>query len=247
MLSLLLGMHPPRLAAAELVRWCALFDVDERAARTALSRMTGVGEVRASDAVYELGSRVLERQRRQDVAVADESPTQSWDGSWWIRVVTADDRTARSRAALRAEMAAAHFAEQREGVWTRPRNPPSDGNAPTAQAADALAQCRTWVAEPVDDPGELAAALWDLGVLGDGANDALHRLDEARRMLGRDGSPAIPAAFRAGAEALVHLRADPRLPAALVPQPWPADALRAAYRDYQPEFAAAVRAWRRGS
>src|SRR5882724_2047833 len=118
MLSLLLGMHPPRLPAAELVRWCALFDVDQRAARTALSRMAAADEVRASEAVYELGTRVLERQRRQDVALAGGSAGERWDGTWWVRVVTADARSARARAAMRTQMAMAHFAEQREGVWT---------------------------------------------------------------------------------------------------------------------------------
>ena len=51
-------------------------------------------------------------------------------------------------------------------------------------------------------------------------------------------------AFEAGAAVLTHLRADPLLPVALCPAPWPGDRLRAAYAEYQQRVrVAAVREW----
>ena len=50
-------------------------------------------------------------------------------------------------------------------------------------------------------------------------------------------------AFEAGAAVLTHLRADPLLPEALCPTPWPGDRLRAAYAEYRFAFAPAVRDW----
>lgn len=235
-LSLLLGMHPPRLAAAELVRWCGLFGLEEGAARTALSRMAARGELRAADGRYELAGRVLARQREQDAALA---PTAApWTGEWLVAVVTADDRSAASRAALRAELSAAHYAEQREGVWTRP------DNLKASPMPERDRQCRLWRAEPDGDPRRLAAALWDLAGWAETARALAAALELHVDALDGRGAAAIPDAFRAGAAVLQHVRHDPLLPRELLARDWPGTRLRAAYADYQPRFAAAVRAWR---
>jgi phenylacetic acid degradation operon negative regulatory protein len=243
MLSLLLGMHPPRLPAAELVRWCALFGVDEGTARTALSRMASRGEVRGADGVYELAGRTLRRQADQDVALLHDDATRPWDGTWTVAVVTAGERTAAARARLRAELDTARFAEQREGVWTRPRNL----DAAEDPGPETHAQCRTWHARPGDDARELAGALWDLDGWAARALDATAALERAVDELERSAAAAIPDAFRAGAAALLVVRADPRLPVEQLPARWPGAGLREAYARYQPAFAAATRAWRRGA
>ena len=67
--SLLLGMHPPRLASSRLVRWCSLFGISEGTARVALSRMVERGELTAEAGVYELAGAVRRRQSAQDWAL----------------------------------------------------------------------------------------------------------------------------------------------------------------------------------
>lgn len=236
MLSLLLGMHPPRLAAADLVRWCALFGVAGGTARTALSRMAASGELRADRGRYELAGRVLGRQRQQDAALAPA--VGEWSGDWVVAVVTADERSAAARAALRSELGGAHYVEQREGVWTRP------DNLAGWRLPERDRQCRLWHARPDGDPADLARALWDVDAWAATARVLAGELDGQRDALARGGAAAIPDAFRAGARVLGHVRRDPLLPLALLPRHWPGDRLRCAYGEYQPRFAAAVRDWR---
>jgi len=50
--SLLLGMHPPRMRAALLVRWCAHLGIPEGTTRVALSRMVTAGELTINDGRY---------------------------------------------------------------------------------------------------------------------------------------------------------------------------------------------------
>jgi phenylacetic acid degradation operon negative regulatory protein len=50
-------------------------------------------------------------------------------------------------------------------------------------------------------------------------------------------------AFVAGAAVLVHVRADPLLPAQLLPTAWPGPTLRATYRRFRDTYAATARSW----
>src|SRR6516162_6081881 len=97
--SLLLRSRPPRMRAARLVQWCALFGVSEGTARVALSRMVERGELRAHDGVYELVGRVRGRASAQDWSL-DPKP-QRWKGDWRTAFVVAPARASADRAALR--------------------------------------------------------------------------------------------------------------------------------------------------
>src|SRR5260221_7438598 len=77
-LSLLLGTHPPELPVRDLLRAVEPLGVAASTLRAALSRMVAAGDLRSTDAVYRLSDRLLERQRRQDIAVHPE--TRPWDG-----------------------------------------------------------------------------------------------------------------------------------------------------------------------
>lgn len=242
MLSLLLGMHPPRLTAARLVRWCELFGVGEGTTRVALSRMVKAGELITADGVYRLTGRQQIRQSTQDFVLRPEFA--AWDGAWSVGVVTAE-RTAAQRVELRSAMRALRFAEQREGVWTRPDNLPRR-SAPDDAWAAVDAQCYLWRAQPEGDASALASQMWGLDEWARAARDAAGSLTAATVALGQ-GVPAIADGFRSGAAALGHLRTDPLLPVALLPPRWPGDDLRRAYREFQPAFAAAVRDWFRST
>ncbi len=188
--------------------------------------------------------RVRARSTEHDVALSPP-PGAAWDGTWIVAVVTADARSSDARAALRRELRHARYAEQREGVWCRPDNLPDDPAAGSFAARDR--QCRIWRARPDGDARELAVALFAPAEWNARAVELDSWLRRATTSIeaARDGNagPAIADAFLAGTRTLAHLRADPLLPAALLPHGWHGDALRRAYESFQPSFEHSVAAW----
>ena len=242
--SLLLGMQPPRLPGALLVRWCGAFGVAEGTARVAMSRMVDRGELRADDGVYELAGRVRARQAPQDWSIEPE--LGRWTGDWRLAAVTSAARAAADRAALRDAFRQLRFAEYREGLWCRPDNLPRVA-APEGAWTVAEAQCAFWTGRPEDDAPALAEELFDGPAWADAAHQLTDRLDDATRALRAPSDDDLANAFMAGAAALAHIRHDPLLPPALRPKPWPGTSLRTAYRQYQRTFAIAARAWFRAA
>lgn len=248
--SLLLGMDSPRRSGADLVRWCGLFGVPAGTARVALSRMVDAGELQATDGHYELVGRVRARSGEHDVARHPEMQSD-WDGQWVIAVVTADGRSSEARGALRHELRLARYAEQREGVWTRPDNlveAVEALGAVEARFGEREQQCRIWRGRPDGDPVELAEALFAVSEWQAQAVALDEWLRRATGLLRGGGTgAAIADAFLAGTRALAHLRADPLLPAALLPAARAGDALRRDYDEFQPRFDFAVAAWFRSA
>lgn len=222
MLSLLLGSHPDRMSAAELVRAGEHFGIPAATVRVALTRAVAAGDLErdADDPRhYVLGERLAARQRRQDEAVHDAET--AWDGGWEMAVVVVTGRTGAERAALRERLASYRLAELREGVWTRP------ANLRRARGYADESVLVTFTATPDEDPADLATGLWDLAAWA----------GEGRRLLRRLERTTAPAPRLAVAAHLVrHLAADPLLPAALLPADWPAGAMRSAYAAYQDEL-----------
>ncbi len=234
--SLLLGMREPKRSGADLVRWCGLFGVSQGTARVALSRMVDNAELRNDAGVYELVGRLRERVREHDLARAPA--LRIWNGDWLIAVVTADTRNVEDRNAIRLEMRHHHYAEQREGVWTRPDNLVSE-SMPYRDA-----QCRLWVGSPIDPQGALAEALFAPQAWALRARPLILELVRGHAALAAgDVDDGIRAAFLASTAALAHLRADPLLPNELVGAHWPGDELRDAYRQCVEEFDYAVKHW----
>jgi phenylacetic acid degradation operon negative regulatory protein len=264
--SLLLGMHPPRLRGALLVRWCERLGIAEGTARVALSRMVEAGEARSSDGHYELTGRLEGRQVTQDWSL--EPALDPWDGDWLLHIVRAGPRPAASRARLRQAATRARLAELREGVWGRPDNLPAAATA--AETAAVLAdQTDRWRGRPdgddagggrdvpalhspaVDDPARDRPAL-EVGILFDlpataaRAHELLDRLVRLTAAL-EEGDADLAEAFVVGAAALQHVRRDPLLPVDLLPDDWPMGALRLAYGRYQRAFEASVQHWFRSA
>ncbi|OQR64078.1 PaaX domain-containing protein, C- domain protein [Streptomyces maremycinicus] len=224
-LSLLLGTHPPEMAAKDLVRGVEPFGVGGSTVRASLSRMVAAGDLRRTDGVYRLSDRLLERQRRQDDAVHPD--TRAWGGEWEMAVITATGRGAAERAELRGRLGALRLAELREGVWLRPANL---GRPWPADLGGVLQHFAVRPREPAQD---LAAGLWPLDAWAGTARVLLAHVEGA-------GRPAD--LFTALAAVVRHLLADPVLPAGLLPADWPGQALRTAYGHHQRELVAAVSA-----
>lgn len=232
--STLLGLHPPVLTARVLVRSGELFGISEGTTRTALSRMVAAGELDVEDGAYRLAGRLLARQARQDVS--RKPPRWGWDGRWRMAVVVADRRSADERAALRAALLSARYAELREGVWTRPDNLP--GDRPAAPGCE-------WIKATFADPAETAASLWDLA----GWSARAAALDEAMAAwlprLRAEGAAVLAPTFVLSADVLRHLQSDPLLPRELLPRAWPGTPLRTAYDAFDRAFSDAWRDWYR--
>jgi len=238
--SLLLGMQPPKLPARRLVKWCALFGINEGAARTALSRMLERGELAASDGVYELAGPVRRRQPAQDWSL--DPQLRKWDGNWLLGVVTSGARSADDRSILRNSARRLRMAELREGVWARPDNLPRAA-APVDAWNVADSQCEWWRSRPERDPVARVDRLFAPATWATRARRLTSHLDAATIALDPEHGDRIADAFVVGAAALAHVRADPLLPPELCGADWQGDALREAYREYQAAFAATAQQW----
>jgi phenylacetic acid degradation operon negative regulatory protein len=231
--SALLGMDPPELPVAQLVRLTGLFGISENRARVALSRMVASGEATSDGSGrYRLAGHLALRQSRQSASRA--GATTAYDGEWWLAVVTTTGSAAEVRGARRRALSYVRLAELREGVWMRPANV-------TVQLPDALGDdVETMRARP-GDPVALTHRLWDLASWSTRAGALLSGLDA----LHPDRPDALAPGFELSAAVLRHLQADPLLPAELLPADWPGAALRAAYDRWDARYRATLDAWSR--
>ena len=170
--SALLGMDPPELPVAQLVRLTALFGINENRARVALSRMVAAGEATSDGAGrYRPAGHLAARQSRQ--SASRSGATAPYDGRWWLAVVTTTGSTAEVRGARRRALAYARLAELREGVWMRPDNV-------AVLLPDSLdADVELMSARPAA-PEALAGRLWDLPAWSDRARSLLRDLGSLR-------------------------------------------------------------------
>lgn len=216
-LSLLLGHESHRMSPAEIARAGEYFGIPAATMRVALTRAAAVGDLDRDDGDYVLSPRFAARQRRQDEGVAEIET--AWDGRWEMAVVVAAGRTGAERAALRQTLLAARLAELREGVWTRPANL----SRPRSYAAQPVLACFT----ASDVSADVLDTLWDLAGWARAARGLLRALDSEVEPMRR---------LSIAARIVRHLADDPILPPQLLPDDWPGEELRHAYRAYQREL-----------
>ena len=215
-LSLLLGAHPPRLPVRDIVGAGEQFGIAPATMRVALTRLVRAGDLVVDQAVYALSPRHLERHRLQELEL--DPVRLPWDGTWETVVVTAGGRDASTRAELRRRLAARRLVMLREGVWMRPDNLPHDD---AADPGTLRLQSRP------DDPARLTQELWDLKEWADTGAALLDATANGAAFADR---------FTAAAGLVRHLRTDPALPDELLPDDWPAAALRQGYEDFRTEI-----------
>ena len=231
--SALLGMDPPELPVAQLVRLTGLFGISANRARVALSRMVAAGEATTDGSgTYRLAGRLRERQARQSASRAGS--TVPFKGQWWVAVVVTSGSSAEIRTARRRSLTYARLAELREGVWMRP------DNLEVRLPEDLRADVELMTAEP-SNPGRLARALWDLPAWAARADQLL----EEMAALTPDRAEALAPGFELSAAVLRHLQADPLLPGELLPADWPGARLRADYDRWDVRYRATLRDWSR--
>lgn len=240
--STLLGVRPPRLPTALLVRSCGLFGISEGTARVAISRMVSAGELEVDDGHHTLIGGLHRRSQRQESSRHGRTrPWQPGDG-WLMVVVTGEARPAPERAAFRRSARTLRLAELREGTWMRPDNlTESDIDAEAEASIDA--RSRRFRAHPEADDATLAASLWDLPGWAHRATRLLDALRSSRPALDAGDRSALRDGFVLSAAVLRHLQADPLLPSALLPEDWPGPALRQGHDDWERSFVGVWRDW----
>ena len=102
-LSVLLGLPEPRLAASAPGRLAELFGIAPGTMRTAISRMLAAGELAGVDGSYELRGPLIERKAAQDVGRRPAG--DAWDGTWWFVTVVTPSRQLADRRRFRTAMA----------------------------------------------------------------------------------------------------------------------------------------------
>lgn len=238
--STLLGVDPPRLPTPALIHSGELFGLRPGATRTALSRMSAAGEVVAEEGHYRLAGALLERHVRQQQA--RHLTAREWDGTWELAIVRAERRPATQRFALRTAAARCKLVEVREGCWVRPDN--LDPTRSPSAWAEIVSQCTVVRgARPettADWLGSFALDDWAAT-----AEALVAEMEAFQGALDRADVTALPETFQIAAHTLRLLVADPALPAALQPEAWPAEKLRATFDRFDASFKATWRAWYR--
>ena len=230
----LLGADQPHLTVGELVAIASLFGISDGAARTCLWRMVANGELASDDGTYALAGGLLERRQRVDEASRiDDQAAPPWDGTWELAVVSLERRSAADRLALRKAATALHLAELREGVWIRPDNLDRQ-RLPTMRAV-LDRQCVHFHDAATGIPADTVRSLFSLD---DWATDARRLTLAVRDELDAEAIAADDFTYRFGLSVAVvrHLQLDPLLPAELIPQEWPGQDLRSAYRRFDEVF-----------
>jgi phenylacetic acid degradation operon negative regulatory protein len=232
--SALLGMNPPELPVAQLVRLTGLFGISANRARVALSRMVAAGEATTDGAgTYRLAGRLRERQERQSASRSGVT-AEPFSGQWRVAVVVTTGSTADTRTARRRALAHARLAELREGVWMRP------DNVEVRLPDDLRSDVEVMTARPAA-PERLATSLWDLPAWAERA----HRLLGQMAALTPDTAAALAPGFELSAAVLRHLQADPLLPEVFLPSGWPGGRLRADYDRWDARYRTTLRDWSR--
>jgi phenylacetic acid degradation operon negative regulatory protein len=234
----LLGARQPWLPVSHLVAVASLFGISAGAARTCLWRMVSSGELTTDKATYALAGHLLERRQRVDDASRTEhTPTLRWDGTWELAVVSLDRRDAMDRHDLRKAATALHLAEIREGVWTRPDN--LDPRRRPESRAVLDQQCVHFRGAASHIPAETVTTLFgldrwahDARRLAAAMNDEIDTAPVADDDIGA----TLSYHFTLSVAAVHQLELDPLLPAALIPDGWPAEHLRVTYRTFDDFF-----------
>ncbi|MFD6157963.1 PaaX family transcriptional regulator C-terminal domain-containing protein [Nocardia sp. NPDC060256] len=220
-LSALLGAHPAEAPVSWIVSVAEELGLQQSAVRVALTRMVAMGDLERANGVYRLSDRLIERQRRQDAAV--RPVVKTWDGAWFLAVVTTVGDDAPARTAFRDTMRARKLGELREGVWTRP------ANIEIVLGPEAGRRVSVFTAVPQDAPVAMAETLFAPQLWARDAQRLLHEFAS---------SSSLRARFEVAAAAVRHILDDPLLPDPLLPADWPGSALRAEYAAFRTEFMA---------
>ena len=231
----LLGADQPHLTVGELVAIASLFGISDGAARTCLWRMVSNGELASDDgteprpqeACSNGANASTRHQDRRWVLRRRGMGRGSWRSSRW----NAGRRPTGLRCAKPRQRCTSPNCGRASGfartIWTR--------TACRGLRAVLDRQCVHFHDAATDIPAETVRSLFSLD---DWAADARRLTLAVRDELDAEAVAADDFTYRFGLSVTVvrHLQLDPLLPVELLPQEWPGQELRSAYRRFDEVF-----------
>jgi DNA-binding transcriptional regulator PaaX len=228
------------IAASSVIGLLGRLGVSEHASRATLKRMTQRGllrSIRAGRQAYLALTPHAETVLREGrIRLAAGTVNRDWDGQWTLLAFSVPEDRREDRHTLRTQLAWAGFGPLQNALWIAP----SPGDVASALATRGLLEyVRIFRAEAITpgDPRLLAADAWDLPGLARGY----------REFLDRWGGPAARAPDELSrqvlleAEWLLLIRADPRLPLALLHADWPGIEAEQVFRSLRRDLDGAAR------
>jgi phenylacetic acid degradation operon negative regulatory protein len=235
-LSVLLGLTPPKLPVSMIVRTTELFNISEGTTRTALSRMLKNKELKVSGNDYELASvKHLQRQVRQLESLKPKY--KIWDkNSWVLAVVTQSNRNPTERALLREDLKFHKFGELKEGVWLRPDNLEENYIKDHKHLS--------WFKSiPEDDHNKLCGKLFKIKAWNSTSLTLTEQIKGLTSFMEAGDTTRLKDSFIIMAKTLRHVQDDPLLPEEFLPKDWVGVELREIYFRFDKLFRNLMAAW----
>lgn len=238
--------HGGRAWTGTLIEALGLLDVQPKAARRVVATLHERGWLerqqvgrRARWSLTSWARDLLERGGERIYGFGRQEP--AWDGAWRLLLVTVPETHRHLRYRLGVGLSWAGYGPLGPGLWASAH---ADAEADVAALLTELgldhATTFTAAVGALGDDRQLAARAWDLGDVADRYRAFL--ADEA------EGPPADPSTAVARLVDLVHRwrrfpLLDPGLPAALLPDGWPAPAAASRFADLRTALSDPAERW----
>ena len=231
-----------------LVETLGLFDVEAKAARQAISRLSNKGWITSE----RVGRRskwsltpwaVSLLQRGADRIYAHGEANRDWDGRWLVLLASVAEQRRTLRPKLNVSLGWAGFGSLGQGVWICPwadREREATAILRDLDIDDATLFRSTMT--DVGNPRALAERAWELDALASGYRGFLAAFDAPSTANRPDAHSASRLIDLVDAWRRFPLQ-DPSLPAALHGPEWPGDAATQRFGDLRAHFGTAAARW----
>ncbi|WP_394943367.1 PaaX family transcriptional regulator C-terminal domain-containing protein [uncultured Ilumatobacter sp.] len=231
-----------------LVRTLGLFDVEAKAARQAISRLSNKGWVtservgrRSRWSLTPWATSLLQRGAARIYAHGEVD--RDWDGQWLVLLASVPEQRRTLRPKLNVSLGWAGFGSLGQGVWICPwTNREREATAILRDLDIGDATLFRSTMTDVGDPRALAERAWELDALAVGYRVFLEAFDEPSATCRPDAQSASRLIDLVDAWRRFPLQ-DPSLPAALHSSEWPGDAAADRFRVLRAHWGPAAARW----
>ena len=231
-----------------LVRTLGLFDVEAKAARQAISRLSNKGWVtservgrRSRWSLTPWATSLLQRGAARIYAHGEVD--RDWDGQLLVLLASVPEQRRTLRPKLNVSLGWAGFGSLGQGVWICPwTNREREATAILRDLDIGDATLFRSTMTDVGDPRALAERAWELDALAVGYRVFLEAFDEPSATCRPDAQSASRLIYLVDAWRRFPLQ-DPSLPAALHSSEWPGDAAADLFRVLRAHWGPAAARW----
>lgn len=237
-----------------LVEVLALLDIEEKAARQAISRLAERGWLDAK----KVGRRTRWTLTPSVTGLLEEGAAriygfgqdeQEWDGQWVLLNASVPERQRKVRYKLTSNLNWAGFGSLGHGWWISPR-PQREAEAKAAMQTAGISDATSFIASTgsMGDSSELALRAWDLDSVRSSYNDFMVHANALAAANQADDDADKTASATQSLIHLVHAWRrfpflDPDLPSELLPQDWPGRDAAARFRELHDQWKPLANHW----